>query len=300
MGEFTDGMIAGLREFPGDLRELLTTPRTLIIFVFGVCLLIFVSTNQLMFSIFPWVILFLGYIGYGLFRYRKAGYRLDRKRKAVLAVACAVIIIGSIYSYEVIYVNSIRLARIPPDILAKNQWSRFPEQDSSETLGAYLVRIEVRAFRYLYTNPASPPYPGAIWLVTAKTVFLPDNEFMKNEIEKQINSFSMDGLSIDKASRTEGREKLGNGHEAQYAEYQALLSTSGAGFFGEVRAGAKIKIRAEWWACGEQGTAIIALGAAQWGINPQTDLFGRLIPGAPDDLTTVYSIERIIYNIQCA
>lgn len=300
MARVVDDFIKGLREFPSNMRELLTAPRTLIIFLVGVGLLIFAATDPLMFSIFPWIILFFGYMAYNIYLYRKAGYVLDRKRKAALAITCSVILSLSIYGYEVIYVNQIDLARVPVDILARNDWSRFPEQDSSETMGGYLVRVEVRAYRYNYSDPQAPPYPGALWLVTLKTVVVPGQDLIQQEVERQINEFKMEGLTIDRGSKTTGEETLGNGHQARYAEYQAALGGTGSGFFREISLGAKLKIRVEWWGCSEHGTAIIAIGVAQWDVEQQTDRLGRLLPDLPADNRTVYSVQRIIYNTLCA
>jgi len=300
MAGLVNDFIQGLREFPQNLRELLTTPKTLIIFLVGVGFLIYAATNPLMFSIFPWIILFFGYMAYNVYLYRKAGYTLDPKRKVVLAVMCSILIGTSIYGYEIIYVNDIELATVPKDILTKNHWSRFPEQDSSETMGGYLVRVEVRAYRYDYNNPQAPPYPGALWLVTLKTVFVPGQDQMQQEVERQIANFKIEGLTIDQTSKTTGEETLGNGHQASYAEYQGILGGSGSGFFREVGMGAKLKIRAEWWACSDQGTAIVAIGVSQWGVQPQADRFGRLTPVPPNDYETEYSVQRIIYNVLCA
>ncbi len=300
MVRVVEDLIRGLREFPSNMRELLTAPKTLILFLIGVGFLIYAATDPLMFMIFPWIILFFGYLAYNVFLYRKAGYMLDRRRKAALAITCSVILSLSVYSYEILYVNDIDLARVPGDILQKNHWSRFKEQDRSQVLDGYLVRIEVRAYRYEYNNPQAPPYPGALWLITVKTAFVPGQDLIQQEVEKQIHQFSMDGLTIDKSSRAVGNETLGNGHTAGYAEYQALLGGSGSGFFREVVLNAKIKVRAEWWGCGEHGTAVIAIGASQWGVQQETDRFGRILPGPPDDFETEHSVQRIIYNIACA
>lgn len=298
MVRVVEDFIQGLREFPANMRELLTSPRTLILFLVGVGLLIYAATNPLMFSIFPWIILFFGYLAYNVYLYRKAGYVLDRRRKMALAVTCSLILTLAVYGYEIAYVNDIDLARVPADILQKNHWSRFPQQDRSESMGGFLVRVEVRA--YISNNVASPPYPGAIWLITVKTVFVPGQDLMEQQVEKQISKFKLEGLTIDRSSRTAGNETLGNGHTAGYAEYQALLGGTGAGFFGEVSVNAKIKIRAEWWPCPEHGTAIVAIGASQWGVQEQTDRFGGRLPGPPDDFDTEYAVQRIIYNIACA
>jgi hypothetical protein len=298
MVQVVDDFIQGVREFPGNMRELLTRPRTLILFLIGVGFLIYAATNPLMFSIFPWIILFFGYMAYNIYLYRKSGYVLDRRRKAALAVTCSLILTLAIYGYEIVYVNDIDLAKVPQDILQKNRWSRFPQQDRSESAGGFLVRIEVRA--YSSNNVASPPYPGAIWLITLKTVFVPGQDQMAQQVEKQIGQFRMEGLTIDRNSKTAGNESLGNGHIAGWSEYQALLGGTGGGFFREVPVDAKIKIRAEWWACPEHGTAIIAIGASQWGVQEQTDRFGNRLPGPPDDFTTEYAVQRIIYNIACA
>jgi len=300
MAGVVQDLIRGIREFPSNMRELLTTPKTLIIFLVGVGFLIYTATNPLLFSIFPWVILFFGYMAYNLYLYRKAGYVLGRIRKIVLAITCTVLLSSSIYGYEIVYVNDIDLARVPKDILDKNHWSRFPQQDSSERMAGYLVCIETRAFRYDYNDPAAPPYPGAIWLITLKTVFVPGQDLMQQEVQKKIAGFKQDGLTIDVSPKATGNELLGNGHTAGYAEYQATLSRTGSGFFGETVVHAKLKVRAEWWGCNEHGTAIVAIGVSQWGVEQQADRFGRLQPGPPDDFATEYSVQRIIYNILCA
>ena len=300
MVRVVDDFIQGLREFPSNMKELLTAPKTLILFLVGVGALIFVSTNPLMVMIFPWIIFFFGYLAYNVYLYRKSGYALDRRRKAALAITCTIILVLSVYGYEILYVNDIKLARVPGDILQKNHWSRFKEQDRSQVLESYLIRLEVRAYRYEYNNPQAPPYPGALWLITVKTVVVPGQELMQQQVDNQIDKFKMQGLSINKESRVAGNETLHNGHNAGYAEYQALLGGTGSGFFGEISLNAKIKIRAEWWGCSEHGTAVIAIGASQWGVEPSTDRFGRLTTVPPDDFETELSVQRIIYNIACA
>lgn len=300
MARVVESLVRELREFPGNMRELLTTPRTLILFLTGIGFLIYVATDPRMFSIFPWVILFLGYIAYNVYLYHKSGYILGGRRKMLLAVACSLLLGSSIYLYEIAYVNDIDLARVPDDILEKNRWSRFPEQDRSESMMGYLARLEVRGYRYDYSNPAAPPYPGALWLITVKTVFVPGPDLIAQQVDAQIKDFSMKGLTIDQASKATGNETLGNGHRAGYAEYLAFLGSGGSGFFGEISTGARLKIRAEWWSCSEHGTAIIAIGASQWGVVQQTDRFGGILPGPPDDFQTEHSVQRIIYNIACA
>jgi hypothetical protein len=300
MVRVVDDFIQGLREFPANMRELLTRPRTLILFLAGIGVIIYVATNPLMFLIFPWIVLFFGYLAYNVHLYRKAGYVMGWRRKAALAVTCSLLLVSAVYAYEIYYVNDIDLARIPRDILQKNRWSRFPEQDRSEVQSGFLVRIEVRGYRYDYSNPASPPYPGALWLITVKTVFVPGQELMAQQVERQIGNFRADGLAIDQKSKVSGNESLNNGHTASFAEWQALLSGTGGGFFRETPVNAKIKLRAEWWGCDDEGTAVIAIGASQWGVQEQTDRFGRILPGPPDDLQTELSVQRIIYNIACA
>ncbi|MBM4249109.1 MAG: hypothetical protein FJ149_06685 [Euryarchaeota archaeon] len=293
-------VIRGLREFPPNMRDLLTAPKTLIIFLAGLGFIIYFSTNPLMASIFPWVVLFLGYLAYNIHLYKKDGYILDWKRKGALAMVCSIMVVTSVYGYEILYVNDIDLARVPRDILDKNDWSRFPEQDSSELLSGYLLRVEVRAFRYDYNNPQAPPYPGALWLATIKTVFVPGQDVIQGRVEDQIRSFKMEGLAINEDSRTSGSDTLRNGHSARFFEWDAILAGTGSGFFREVSLGAKIKIRAEWWACEEHGTAVVAIGAAQWGVVEQTDGLGHRLPGPPDNFDTVESIKRIIYYVECA
>jgi len=296
-----DGIMAAIREFPANMRELLTAPKTLMIFIAGVAALIYVSTDPLMFYFFAPAILATGMLAYFVFLWHKQGYKLDLIRKVVTSVSCSVIIGASFYGYAVYYVNDIDMARFPAEIVAAKEWSRAPFLDDSELQAYGLLRVEVRGYMYNDVDPVRAPYPGAIWLATVKTVFIPSQEMLEQQVTHLIEDLKQDGLVIDKTSKTSGSETIKGGQEARYVEYQAVLGITGGGAFYNTAQGAKIKIRAEWWACTDHGTAIIVVGAGQWGnTQPNSRIQNVLIGRQVDDMTTVENIQRLLYATHCA
>ena len=296
-----ESVVAGVTEFPANMKVLLRAPRTLLAFLAGVVVLIYVSTDPLMAIFFVPATLAIGLLAYLVFLWHKEGYKLDIVRKAVTAVSCSVIIGVSFYGYAVYYVNDIDLARFPAELPAAKDWSRAPFLDDSEQQMNGLLRVEVRGYMYNDIDPIRAPYPGAIWLATVKTVFIPSQEMLEQQVTGLIENLKQNGLAIDKTTRTTGSETVKSGHEARYVEYQAVLGMTGGGAFYNTATGAKIKIRAEWWPCPEHGTAIIVVGAAQWG-NTQTNsriqnvLIGRQV----DDMTTFENMQRLMYATHCS
>lgn len=296
-----EGVVVKVREFPANMMELIRTPRTLLVLLVGVAALIYTSTDPLMFYFFAPAILAIGFLAYFVFLWHKQGYKLDIVRKVVTTVSCSVILASSSYGYAVYYVNDIDQARFPAELAAAEEWSRAPYLDDHELKMYNLLRVEVRGYMYNDLDPVRAPYPGAIWLATVKTVFIPSQEMLEQQVTDLIENLKQDGLAIDKTTKATGSETVKNGHEARYVEYQAVLGMTGGGAFYNTASGAKIKIRAEWWPCQEHGTAVIAVGAAQWG-NTQTNsriqniLIGRQV----DDMTTVENIQRLIYATHCA
>ena len=296
-----DWLMEGIYEFPANMRELLAAPKTLMIFIAGFATLIYVSTDPMMAYLFAPAILATGMLAYFVFLWHKQGFKLDLIRKVVTSISCSVIIGASFYGYAVYYVNDIDLARFPAEIPAAKEWSRATFLDDSELQAYGLLRVEVRGYMYNDVDPVRAPYPGAIWLATVKTVFIPSQELLEQQVTDQIENLKQDGLAIDKTTKATGSETIKNGHDARYIEYQAVLGITGGGAFYNTAQGAKVKIRAEWWACEDHGTAIIAIGAGQWGnTQPNSRIQNVLIGRQVDDMTTVENIQRLLYATHCA
>jgi hypothetical protein len=296
-----ESLVPDVGEFPQNMKELLRAPKTLMLFLAGVAVLIYVSTDIMMAAFFAPATFAIGLLAYLVFMWHKAGYKLDIIRKSMTAVACSVIIGVSFYGYAVYYVNDIDMARFPSDLPAAKEWSRAPFLDDNESQLNGLLRLEVRGYMYNDIDPIRAPYPGAIWLATVKTVFIPSQEMLEQQVTGILENIKQEGLAIDKTTKTTGSETVSNGQGARYVEYQAVLGMTGGGAFYNTATGAKIKIRAEWWPCQEHGTAVIVVGAAQWG-NTQTNsriqnvIIGRQV----DDMTTFENVQRLIYATHCA
>ena len=304
-GDDTTGMLqsvyAGIREFPANMNELLRNPRTLILFLAGVAVIIYVSTDAMMAYFFAPAVLAMGLLAYFVFLWHKQGFKLDLIRKVVTSLSCSIIIGASFYGYAVSYVNDIDMARFPSELSAAKEWSRARFLDDSELQAYNLLRVEVRGYMYNDLDPVRAPYPGAIWLVTVKTVFIPSQEMLEQQVTKLIENLKQDGLAIDKTTKTTGSETVKSGHDARYVDYQAVLGMTTGGAFYNTATGAKVKIRAEWWPCQDHGTAIIVVGAAQWGnTQSQSRIQNVLIGRQVDDMTTYENVLRLIYATHCA
>ena len=296
-----ESLVAGFGEFPQNMKELLRAPKTLILFLAGVAVLVYVSTDIMRAVFFAPATFAIGLLAYLVYLWHKAGFKLDIIRKSITIAACGVIIGASFYGYAVYYVNDIDLARFPSELPVAKEWSRALFLDDSATQLNGLLRLEVRGYMYNDIDPIRAPYPGAIWLATVKTVIIPSQEILEQQVTGILENLKQDGLSIDKTSKTTGTETVKNGQQARYVEYQAVLGMTTGGAFYNTATGAKIKIRAEWWPCQEHGTAVIVVGAAQWG-NTQTNsriqnvIIGRQV----DDMTTFENVQRLMYATHCA
>jgi len=296
-----EALFAGVRDFPANMKELLTTPKTLSLFLVGVAALLYSITDTGLLMFFGPTILALGLIAYMIFLWHKAGYKLDRIRSIVVSICVTVILSSASYGYAVYYVNDIDLAVLPPDRLHNFGWDRaaFLDQHALEFSG--LLRVEVRGYMYDDLDLARAPYPGAIWLATIKTVFIPSQDMMEQQVTSLIENLKQEGLTIDRTSKTTGSETLGNGHEAQFVEYEATLGTTGTGAFYSTAQGAKVRLRAEWWSCSDHGTAIVAMGAAQYGNTLTSSRIQNIIIGRqPDSYDTFYAVKALIYAARCA
>lgn len=292
---------AGISEFPANMKELLSTPRTLILFILGIALLLFVSTDPTMFIFFSTAIFSIGIIAYFVFLYHRGGYKLDLWRRLMVVGSCTIIISTTFYGYAYYYVNDIDLAKVPPGMLESTHWGRADFLDSSQQQLNGLLRVEVRGYMYNDLDPVRAPYPGAIWLATVKTVFIPSQDMIEEQVTKLIENLKQNGLSIDRSSKAQGHETVKSGHEAEYVEYEATLGMVGTGAFYSTAQGAKIHIRAEWWSCPDHGTAIIVVGAGQWGNTLSSSRIQNILVGRQtDDMDTVYNIQRLILETRCA
>lgn len=293
-------LLRRLMELPGNLKELLTTPRTLVLNVLWLCLLLLALTDAKLLIFVP-VLLVLWVIGYVVYLDRKEGFRIEPLRKALVVVCCVIAVSSSFYGYFYMRVNDITPARIPDDVLNNAGFVRDTAQDSSQLLLYGLLRVETRGFRYNDRDITSPPYAGEALLITLKTVIIPSQELIQEQVTERVEGLRIDGLTIYKETRREGTGVTRSGHETNWVEWDALLQVPGTGTLIDFAMGAKIRVRAEWWPCPERGTAVVFIGAAQYGTIPSGARIRDLVlPPGPDDMATYESLIRLIYNTKCS
>jgi hypothetical protein len=296
-----EGLKKAVSEFPSDLKEILTTPKTLTIFIVGLVVLLFTASSWNLFIFTLPVMFFFGALGWRAWRDKREGYKLGWKRAAVLVIDAIFLISIATYGYEYTVVNDIDIAVIPGDLLSKNQWARDRSQDNSSQMAWGLLRYEMRGYQYNDANLAEPPYPGEVWVITVKTVVIPGDADIQKFVEQKIGDIKKDGLTIDTNNGVHGSESLGNGERAHYILYEAYLVAGGGGAFINFATGAKIKIKVEWYTCEEHGTVIVGAGAAQWGSQVSGGRLGNIILGPqPDDMRTWDGVNRLLYGINCA
>ncbi len=289
-----------VEEFPGSVKELLSAPKTLVLNVLWVCALLLTLADSKLLIFVP-VLLALWFIGYQVYIDRREGYRLEPLRKLFVALCCALAIGSSLYGYFYMRVNDIQLARVPDEILSNTGFVRDAPQDSSQLLLYGLLRVETRGLKYSDRDIARPPYAGEVLLITLKTVFIPSQELIRDEVTKRVEGLKMEGLTVYRESRREGTGLTRSGHETSWVEWDALLQVPGTGALIDFATGAKIRVRAEWWPCPERGTAVVFVGAAQYGTSPSgARLRDIVLPPGPDDMATYDSILRLIYNTKCS
>lgn len=292
-------LVGWARGFLSNLRDILASPRGLVLNILWLCALLYTFTDQKL-QIFVPVLLALWVIGYMIYLDKREGYKPQLLRRLGVVVFCSLAISTSFYGYFYMKVNDIQTASFPTDVLNKTGYVRDRSLDSSQLLMYGLLRVETRAFRYDDRDLASPPYPGVVFLVTLKTVIIPPQDMIRDEVMKRIEGLKMDGLTIQKETRKEGTGVIRSGHETNWVEYDALLQVPGSGSLIDFPVGARIKVRAEWWPCPERGTVVIVAGAAMYGTSPSGNRIRDIVlPPGPDDMATYDSIVRLIYNTKC-
>lgn len=174
----------------------------------------------------------------------KGGSR-DNKVYAVIAILIIIVLIIAIFFST----NQLTPAIIEDDILG-DSWSEDLEERNGSS---HFWGLEKWA-SYTYRN-YNDNYPAHVTVTSFKTLFMMNEDELKDRTLETIEQASEQGIIIDEGSMSTGVRALYNGHKTSYIIYDGN-DTSKEPF-------EKIKIIGESWNCGTSGTSIICIGLAQ-------------------------------------
>jgi len=173
----------------------------------------------------------------------------DEKKDNRIYLAVAIFIIVVIILTIFFSTNKLISAKIEDDILGSSWIEDIVERD----FGSGFLRIEKWAsFTYKNNNVT---YPAYVTVTTFKTLFMMNEEDLKNKMEETIIDSSKQGVSVDLETKITGERTLNNGHKTLYSIYD--------GNYSSYQVNEKIKIIGETWNCAPSGTSIICIGYAQ-------------------------------------
>lgn len=173
----------------------------------------------------------------------------DEKKDNRIYLAVAIFIIVVIILTIFFSTNKLVSAKIEDDILGSTWIEDIGERD----FGSGFLGIEKWAsFTYKNNNVT---YPAYVTVTTFKTLFMMNEEDLKNKMEETIIGSSKQGVSVDLETKITGERTLNNGHKTLYSIYDGNYSSN--------QENEKIKIIGETWNCGTSGTSIICIGYAQ-------------------------------------
>lgn len=173
----------------------------------------------------------------------------DEKRDNRIYLVVAIFIIVVIILTIFFSTNKLVSAKIEDYILGSSWIEDIGERDC----GSGVLGLEKWAsFTYKNNNVT---YPAYVTVTSFKTVFMMNEQDLKNKMEETIRGSSKQGVSVDLETKITGERTLNNGHKTLYSIYDGNYSSN--------EADEKIKIIGETWNCGTSGTSIICIGYAQ-------------------------------------
>lgn len=169
----------------------------------------------------------------------------DNRIYLIVAIFIIIVIILTIFLSS----NVLFSAKIDDDVLGFSWIEDIKERDGGE---GFLGLEKWASFTYK-NNDIS--YPAYVTVSSFKTVFMMNEEELRNKMEETIKKSYEQGVSVDLQSKITGERFLDNGHKTLYIIYDGNYSYNGLN--------EKIKIIGETWNCGISGTSIICIGYAQ-------------------------------------
>lgn len=154
--------------------------------------------------------------------------------------------------------NVLFSAKIDDDVLGFSWIEDIKERDGGE---GFLGLEKWASFTYKNNDIY---YPAYVTVSSFKTVFMMNEEELRNKMEETIKKSYEQGVSVDLQSKITGERVLDNGHKTLYIIYDGNYSYNGLN--------EKIKIIGETWNCGISGTSIICIGYAQITNNSHNEL----------------------------
>ena len=213
-----------------------------------------------------------------------------RNNRIYLAVAIFIIIVIIL----TIFLSNKQLirAKIEDDILGESWIEDIRERDS----GSGSFGLEKWA-SYTYKNN-NVTYPAYVTVTSFKTLFMINEEELKNKMEETIKESYKQGNFVDLETKKTGERNLANGHKTFYSIYDGNYSNNNLN--------EKIKIIGETWNCGVSDTSIICIGYAQitdYAHNNSENNFTYWV-NILKDIEGTFGLdfkgsEGLLYNVKC-
>jgi hypothetical protein len=216
----------------------------------------------------------------------------DEKKDNRIYLAVAIFIIVVIILTIFFSTNKLISAKIEDDILVNSWIEDIQERD----FGSGFLGIEKWAsFTYKNNNVT---YPAYVTVTTFKTLFMMNEEDLKNKMEETIIDSSKQGVSVDLETKITGERTLNNGHKTLYSIYDGNYSSN--------QVNEKIKIIGETWNCAPSGTSIICIGYAQVTDmahnNSEIDLtyWIKILKDKDETFGSDYKgLDGLLFNVKC-
>jgi hypothetical protein len=216
----------------------------------------------------------------------------DEKKDNRIYLAVAIFIIVVIILTIFFSTNKLISAKIEDDVLVNSWIEDIQERD----FGSGFLGIEKWAsFTYKNNNVT---YPAYVTVTTFKTLFMMNEEDLKNKMEETIIDSSKQGVSVDLETKITGERTLNNGHKTLYSIYDGNYSSN--------QVNEKIKIIGETWNCAPSGTSIICIGYAQVTDmahnNSEIDLtyWIKILKDKDETFGSDYKgLDGLLFNVKC-
>lgn len=173
----------------------------------------------------------------------------DEKKDNRIYLAVAIFIIVVIIFTIFLSTNQLTSAKIEDDALGFTWIEDIRERDSGS---GFLGLEKWASFTYKNNNVT---YPAYVTVTSFKTLFMMNEQELKNKMEETIKESNTQGVSVDLQSRITGERTISNGHKTLYVIYDGNYTLN--------QVNEKIKIIGETWNCGKSATSIICIGYAQ-------------------------------------
>jgi hypothetical protein len=169
-----------------------------------------------------------------------------KENKIYILIAIFIVII--IFFAVIFSGRDLTPAYIPSDYLEGNWFENLSERSSD----SQLFGLEKTSS---FTYELEGNWPAYITVTTFKTLFMMNEEQLRDKTIETIQNVENKGIILDEKSKIIGERVLKNGHSTMYIIFEGNDTSK-----NPVE---DIKIIGEVWNCGVSGTSVICIGYSQ-------------------------------------